>query len=291
MKNRIRQLREKKGLSQQALATAVGTSQQQIQRLEAGRQAVKLDLSMRISSALGAEIGVVFPDTRKALKETGQKSLREVPTSGLYNDQSAVRAFDAAGLDVGLHDWIIKTMFRNGRTLSFPISSADRLRLHRAYQQIESMDGFFRFTSHSLDVALNLRRLVFYHEMFEPQGIEPEWHDDELSLEQVSLFFSNQPVVVRLSVDPDENDAEDDEELGQLNHLMWMAEALVDESDGSQIMDVDGETACFRLSEVDLITIPMKLLDDQLYMEDAGVYESVEIQNEEAKAEEPSTQA
>jgi DNA-binding XRE family transcriptional regulator len=64
-KNRIQELRTALGLTQRQLASMVGTSQQQIQRLETGLQAARLDLAARICSALGKPIQQVFPATKK----------------------------------------------------------------------------------------------------------------------------------------------------------------------------------------------------------------------------------
>lgn len=63
MRNRLRDVRLRKGLKQEQLAVACKTSQQQIQRIEAGTQSVKLDLAMRIASTLETTVTSLFPDT------------------------------------------------------------------------------------------------------------------------------------------------------------------------------------------------------------------------------------
>ena len=52
MDNRIRVLREARGLSLEALAAAAGTSNQQISLLEAGKRRLTVDWLLRISHAL-----------------------------------------------------------------------------------------------------------------------------------------------------------------------------------------------------------------------------------------------
>ncbi|MEC4890959.1 MAG: helix-turn-helix transcriptional regulator [Nitrospira sp.] len=64
--NRIRVFRQELGLSQKALAANIGTSQQQIQRIEAGTQSVRHDLAIKISAALGAPVATLFPAVSEA---------------------------------------------------------------------------------------------------------------------------------------------------------------------------------------------------------------------------------
>lgn len=99
--NRIRVVREELGLSQQALATKIGTSQQQVQRIEAGMQSVRHDLALKICAALGTPIGKVFPRIDKAVRtihsDKGTASTAKVP---------ALRTMRAVLADAtDLHDW------------------------------------------------------------------------------------------------------------------------------------------------------------------------------------------
>jgi DNA-binding XRE family transcriptional regulator len=59
-KNRVKQIRTKLKLSQRALAAAVGTSQQQIHRIETGAVAARLDLATKLCKALGEPVDKVF---------------------------------------------------------------------------------------------------------------------------------------------------------------------------------------------------------------------------------------
>jgi ribosome-binding protein aMBF1 (putative translation factor) len=60
MARKIRSLRERRGLSQEQLATRAGTKQPHIARLEAGRAMPRLDVLQRIAGALGFEVDVRF---------------------------------------------------------------------------------------------------------------------------------------------------------------------------------------------------------------------------------------
>jgi len=64
--NTVRKTRLQRKMTQRDLAGKVGTSQQQIQRIENG-QTPTLELACRISSALKAELTELFPIETRAL--------------------------------------------------------------------------------------------------------------------------------------------------------------------------------------------------------------------------------
>ena len=49
----------------------MGTSQQQIQRIESGRQSIRFELATRIAAALDAPLDQVFPESPIALQRSG----------------------------------------------------------------------------------------------------------------------------------------------------------------------------------------------------------------------------
>ncbi|MGB6230176.1 MAG: helix-turn-helix transcriptional regulator [Litorimonas sp.] len=58
--NRVKELRKARGLSQQALADAVGATRQTVLTIEAGRYGPSLELAFRIAHVLGERIDAVF---------------------------------------------------------------------------------------------------------------------------------------------------------------------------------------------------------------------------------------
>ncbi len=62
---RIRDLRERKKVSQGELAARVGTKQPAIARLESGRVVPKLDLLDKVARALGRRLAVRFVEERR----------------------------------------------------------------------------------------------------------------------------------------------------------------------------------------------------------------------------------
>jgi len=70
----VRQFRERKGLSQAALATQVGSSQSRIAKLEAADTSVSLDLMIRASIMVGAGPVDIAKLIRKAgVREAAQR--------------------------------------------------------------------------------------------------------------------------------------------------------------------------------------------------------------------------
>src|SRR5262245_5762811 len=103
MQNRIKQLRTKLGLTQSQLATAAGTNQQQIHRSEAGTQAMRLNLALRIAAALGASLAQVFPLPKSAARKIARSGWDAV-----LNDEQLKRAAEESGLDVDPEIWFFK---------------------------------------------------------------------------------------------------------------------------------------------------------------------------------------
>ncbi|SFU54348.1 helix-turn-helix transcriptional regulator [Alicyclobacillus macrosporangiidus] len=63
MKNRIRELRQERSWSQQALAEALGVSRQTVHALESGKYDPSLPLAFRIAKVFGLRIEDIFePD-------------------------------------------------------------------------------------------------------------------------------------------------------------------------------------------------------------------------------------
>jgi putative transcriptional regulator len=64
MKNRVRQLRTDRGLSQAALATTLDVSRQTINSIEQGRYTPSLPLAMRLARYFDRQVEEVFEDDR-----------------------------------------------------------------------------------------------------------------------------------------------------------------------------------------------------------------------------------
>lgn len=60
MENRIKEYRQKKGITQTALAYMTGVSQRYIAFIEANKRTPSLKLSIKISKALGEPVDAIF---------------------------------------------------------------------------------------------------------------------------------------------------------------------------------------------------------------------------------------
>lgn len=263
MENRIREFRIKSGMSQAALAEAAQTSQQQIQRIEGGIQAVKLDLAVRISAALGVDIPTLFPGTRKILAEAQRQGKTTV--GDLASDPDMLRKLDEGGVDADPYDWSITVRMRGGARATYSISSAERLRLRRNLESVDDDHPFFVFASGNREVMLNLTHLVYLHETFEAGNttrLEDGRNDDKASAVRVFLSISDEPL--DFDVEADGTDPDDSDDIGPFRFIIGMAQTLVEPHDFFHFEDVDGESVFLRAREVALMEIPAWVLDDRL---------------------------
>ena len=255
MTNKVRVLREKQKLTQRELAEKAGTSQQQIARIEAGRQICRIDLAARISAALGAEPSTVFPQAMKALGKIKAKP-------GHFPRPSDLSEVAMQGIDADPHLWIAKVLLRGGQEEYLPLNVLDKNRLFGALQRTAGRraERFFVFDSGERRVLLNLDHVIFCHILFEPPHTvfkdQPE--DDgepgicvHLAMPDVeSLYFDADP------------DVPDDDDVGQLGHIFFMAELADSEDDQIfRFEDADGEHVFLRGDDVAMFSTSLWLLD------------------------------
>jgi transcriptional regulator with XRE-family HTH domain len=259
--NRMRELREAKRLSQRQLAELVGTSQQQIQRIEAGLQAARIDLALKIAKALGGSLADVFPGLREALGKRGRHRL----DLEALDDEGLGQAAAEAGIDPDPHAWSVHCLLRGGGEVEAPIASSDRRRLREWLGQGRGKDGaFFAWDSKGIRLLLNPRHLLLAHLTFEPgqsAGVEP----GKVGLDQpVSVFFADRAEPMCFEVEGDHRAASDGGELGELNGLWLEAEAGLGEDRFLTFTDVNGEEVWLRAADVALIVVPLWALHPEL---------------------------
>lgn len=73
IQNNIKQLRTQLSITQRELAYMVGTSQQQIQRIETGKVAAKLGLAQAICKALDKPLNIVFLESDQLINDFHKK--------------------------------------------------------------------------------------------------------------------------------------------------------------------------------------------------------------------------
>jgi transcriptional regulator with XRE-family HTH domain len=259
--NQMRELRESKKLSQRQLAELVRTSQAQIQRIEAGVQAARLDLAIRIAEALGTSLEGVFPGLRQALgRGVSGRSTREVA-----DDHKLNRSITEAGVDPDLDAWFALCLLRGGAEVKAPIPSNDLQRLQRWLDKGGSRGRtFFVWDSKGVTLLLNPRHLLHAHLIFEAEASAQDEPEKPIDLtEQVRVFLADRAEPRCFEVDPDPPGPRDDPQ-GELGALWMEAQGELEEGRFLHFTDANGEEVWLRADDVALVEIPLWALHPEL---------------------------
>lgn len=74
---RLREIRIASGMTQQQVATVIGTSRPSISNIESGRQHIKIDVLYRLAAALNVDVRDVLPDMEADQPVHGLEGLPE----------------------------------------------------------------------------------------------------------------------------------------------------------------------------------------------------------------------
>ncbi|WP_425088181.1 helix-turn-helix transcriptional regulator [Stappia sp.] len=255
--NKVRELRKKKKLTQRELAEAAGTSQQQIQRIEAGTQSARFDLALAICVALDAKMTDVFPTTSSAI-EAADNSIETI--ADVYGRRDIRKAFSEAGLDMAPEHWMLKYRLRGGATGILPISGPDRKRLWSLVQGDENR--FAVFDSGDRRQAINLKHLLYCHFLFEAFPVQIA-EDDDMGTDDldssISITFADNSEPLVFPVEPDRLPLSDEAaewEDVQLQNLFFDLEIGAEER--LRFADLDGEVAFFRTEDIAFLSAPIE---------------------------------
>jgi transcriptional regulator with XRE-family HTH domain len=203
IENNIRKIRVWKGISQRELAQLANTSQQQIQRIEAGTQAARVDLAERIAAALKVELHELFPGLLW-LRRRSEAKRDEFAKAGVELDDAMHRVY---------------VRLRDGTDEEFVVGRkvADRLRVFS--KRIEK-PRFAVFDTFTHRVALNLREVAFWQFLSDPfvtpKDDETEEPDEELKL---WIVGKAEPEVFGVNYDRDYDEVSG--ELGNLSGFFY----------------------------------------------------------------------
>ncbi|EEQ09242.1 Predicted transcriptional regulator [Yersinia mollaretii ATCC 43969] len=256
VQNNIKQLRIQLSITQRELAAAVGTSQQQIQRIETGKVAARLEVAQAICSVLKKPLNVVFPNGDHMLRRLSDKrsscddDLGEMAKNGIEMDGCA---------------WSVKLWLRGHQDyLLLPISPADQRRFYAYFQEKASPDieHFFVFDSDEHRYALNSREVAFHQFLFEPLGRvfvgENHKEDDGFT---VHIILENGGPAIELCCESDELEDEEFGDIGQLNGFFDMLESDPETTERYMITDMDGEDAFIRIGSIAMVRIALNVLE------------------------------
>ncbi|WP_210250687.1 helix-turn-helix transcriptional regulator [Mesorhizobium sp. SARCC-RB16n] len=275
----MRELRRKKGLTQKQLATLAGTSQQQVQRIEAGAQNARFDLAIAICGALGVRMPDAFPSTELALRRAGK---RMKTMADAYSDKRTADELKAAGLDMHPEYWTFRYRLRGGADGDLPISGTDYDRLWHLVQA--SDDGaFLVFDSGNRRYAINPKHLIFCQFLFDGPGRQPQ--DDEADEGEARFYLAEAAEPLTFSVEPDLTPFGDDTdwEGGELQGLFLSAETGLTADEWLTFEDGDGERVFIRAGEVTMFSISLPDVDPG--MRDDEEDEEAEVAGEAVEAE------
>lgn len=257
LQNNIKQLRTQLSITQRELAFMVGTSQQQIQRIETGKVAAKLGLAQAICNALDKPLNVVFPESDRLINDFRKKrrktdeDLEAIATSGIE-------------MDSGL--WTVKLWLQGQRDyLLLPISAADKRRFYYYFQEknTPNIERFFVFDSSKYRYALNMREVVFHQ--FLSDGLRPIVDEEDDAYEDdyfnVHITLVNGGPVIPLSVEPDAPQNEETDDIGQLNAFFDALDCEPETTDRFMITDEDGEDAFIRIGSIAMVRVALDALE------------------------------
>jgi DNA-binding XRE family transcriptional regulator len=244
LKNRIKELRAKSRLTQRELAEKAETSQQQIQRIEAGVQAVRVDLAMKIAKALNAQLPDVFPIGPPP------SNLRGAKLEEAFEEKMA-----EVGLDHDSRHWRASYRVRGGASGWLSISSIDKRRLR--YIVAGQREGFMIFDAEDMRYAIQHKHLMYMHFLFETPNVIVEKKEQPESGFKAQFYLIDSPEPLEFDVDPDKK------EDGQLGWL-FKAAAGDDDEDPIHFTNADGEEVFLRRDDVAMFSIPLHCVEPRL---------------------------
>jgi DNA-binding XRE family transcriptional regulator len=276
MKNKIKALRVKNGISQRELAKRVGTSQQQIQRLETGRVAARLELATKLSQSLGVPLAVLFPASKKALGKFA-KEIEEEPK--YLPTDTAYAHLEQSGIEADPRVWTILILLRgHQKAIKFEIEPAEKRRLFQVIQDEQRAGdamSFAVFDTQDERVAVNLRELMYCHFLFDAPGSSVVKRDAREN--RVLAYFSGNSSPVDFGVEPDSGSADDDEYEGSFRNIFFEMETYVEEQDRFYFEDEDGEVVFLRAGDLALLRVPLWVISPEKEEEDEDEDDAEEL--------------
>jgi transcriptional regulator with XRE-family HTH domain len=277
-KNLIKQFREKKGMSQRQLAAAIGVSQQQIQRFEAGTP-VKLDVALSLAQSLDVPVAKLFPGSGKAIHQIQIKGGPALEDS--ENEEQLLKV----GIEIDPAVWSARVVVRGGdpkKPICYRINVHDKKRLEDGYlvaapfgdddaDQSANKSTFFVFDAGDRRVAVNMDHVIFWQNCFDyGRVVEREGGERFTSRVNVYLAGAKEPMeFFNIESDPEENQSEDGLDEGPFRDLLCTLDMDPEKRTYIHFEDEDAEEAYFRVGDIAILEIAKDVTDiEELLDED-----------------------
>ncbi len=267
MKNYLKAIRKKKGLTQRQLAESTHTSQQQIQRIESGVQTVRLDLATSICAILDEPLTAVFPKTYRPI----QKELRRAKSDSKSLDLHKLHdELLKAGIETDPLQYFIKYRIRGGVTNILALTGPVYKNLYVQLQNRPDETSFVTFNSGSSVFLLNLNHLQYCHFLWEAPRIYDRKYDEKDAC-SLNIFLAGDTEPLKFDIEPDTEIMSadcDDEKSTQLQRIIFDAEYHIPQVDDSRFIifdDIDGETVFIKWDDIAMLSFPLSYMCPDLY--------------------------
>lgn len=249
MQNNLKSVRKAAGLTQSKLAELVDTSQQQIQRIEAGAVVTRVTLAAKLAKALSVSMGQIFPEMAELLDGLSG-------TPDIDDDRQILDDGDDAGVDLDPRLWTLKLLLRgHSEPLFYRISSRQKRRI-AAVLNADSEDPdspqLYAFEGHSSAALVNLDNVVFAHILYD-MFAEPEPVEDG----PVSVYLAGRSEPLIFDVESDEGTPGSEDDCGQFRNLLLSELFGLGRGSRLTFIDCDGEQVFIRAEELALMDIPL----------------------------------
>lgn len=262
--NKVKSIRTKLGLTQRQLADKVGTSQQQIQRIESGRISARLTLAAEVATALGKPLNVVFPGSLGAIA----KAVEGIDTSRHLPSDVELSRIQETGVELDSSEHCLKVWLRgHGEAIYFPLSPEEKRRLFQGVQgemADSELTSFVVFESWDKRIAINLAELAACQFLSVPMvGVnEPDSSAVSEPLDKDHVFVFPKGASAPIKFKPEVDRAAGDEDaMGDFDNIFFQLEMNPAPSERLHFQDVDGESVFLRAGSVALLSVPLWVMN------------------------------